>query len=193
MSSRELALRGRAVEAADPHVDRVDLATADQRHQVVARALQRQPALDRLWGVARELDGAVVPEEVGRMEHVDVEGVALDPLAAVEEPPEQPDRLGNLDAAEALEGVDRTRLVGDGADAADAGGDVRGLPERAALEERLEESRRLEDAQLDVLDAPIGEAHRHAALAFHAREVVGDDRPPSRHARPPHGTPRRSR
>ena len=87
------------------------------------------------------------------MEHVDVERVALDPLAAVEEPAQQADRLGYLDAAEVLHRVDGAHLVRDGADAADAGRDVGRLEERAAAQERLEEPRRLEDPQLDVLDA----------------------------------------
>ena len=96
----QLAPRRRAVEAADADVDRVDLAAADERHHVVAGLLQREPALDRRRRVAGELDRAVVAEEVGRVEHVDVERVALDPLAAVEEAAQQPDRLGHLDAAE---------------------------------------------------------------------------------------------
>ncbi len=131
----------------------MDLAAADERHHLVAGLLQREPALDRRRRVARQLDGAVVAEEVGRVEHVDVQRVALDPLAAVEEPAQQADRLRDLDAAEALHRVDRAHLVGDRADAADARRDVGRLAERAAAQERLEEARRLEDPELDVLDA----------------------------------------
>ena len=42
----QLAARGRAVEAADADVDRVDLASADECHQLVPGLLQRQPTLD---------------------------------------------------------------------------------------------------------------------------------------------------
>ena len=42
----QLRARRRAIEAADAHVDRMDLATADQREDLVARLLQREPALD---------------------------------------------------------------------------------------------------------------------------------------------------
>ena len=140
----------------------MDLAAADR-----ARAprcpvfFSCEAALDGRGLVARELDGAVVAEEVGCVEHVDVERVALDPLAAVEEPAERPQRLGQLDAADVLHRVHRARLVRDRADAADARGDVGRLEERAAAEERLEEARRLEDPQLDVLDRVAAQPHRH--------------------------------
>ena len=117
------------------------------------------------------------------MEHVDVQRVALDPLAAVEEPAQHADRLGHLDAAEVLHRVDGAHLVRDGADAADAGGDVGRLAERAAAQERLEEPRRLEDPELDVLDPAVAEADGHRALALDAGEVVGPDRAPLSHAR----------
>ena len=155
--------------------------------------LQRQPALDGRGRVPGQLDGAVVAEEVGRVEHVDVERVALDPLAAVEEAAEHPDRLGQLDAADVLDRVDRARLVGDRADPADPGGDVRRLEEGAAAQERLEEARRLEDPQLDVLDRAVPEPHRHRALALDAGEVVGLDRAPLSHRSTPPGTPARRR
>ena len=60
-------------------------------------------------------------------------------------------------------------------------------------EQRLEEPRRLEDAQLDVLDAPVREPHGHRALALDAREVVGMMVRRSATRRPPSGTPRRPR
>src|SRR5581483_7137443 len=94
-------------------------------------------------------------------------------------PAKLPDRLGDDDAAEALERVDGARLVGDRADAADARGDVGRLPEGAAAQERLEETGRLEDAELDVLHLAVGDADAHRALALDACEVVGADRAPT--------------
>ena len=52
----QLAARRRTVEAADPNVDRVDLAAADERHHVVADPLQRESPLDRARVLAGELD-----------------------------------------------------------------------------------------------------------------------------------------
>ena len=142
-----------------------------------------QPALDDLRSVARELDRPVVAEEVGRVEHVDVERVAFDPLAAVQKPPQHADRLGDLDAADLLHRVDRAHLVRDGADAADARRDVRRLEEGAPAEHRLEEPRRLEDPELDVLDVAVREADGHRALALDSGEVVRSDRPALSHSR----------
>ena len=82
----QLRARGGAVEAAEADVDRVDLAPADDAHQRVARLLELQRALDDPAVVARHRERAVVAEVVGAVQEEDVEGVALDPLAAVQEP-----------------------------------------------------------------------------------------------------------
>jgi hypothetical protein len=84
----QLALARQPVEAAQAHVDRVDLAAAEHHHDVVADLLQAQAPLDDLAVVLRQVDAAGVAEEVGRVQHVDVQRVALDPLAAVEQPPQ---------------------------------------------------------------------------------------------------------
>jgi hypothetical protein len=154
----------------------MDLPSAEQRQDLVAGLLQPQPTLHLTRMLARHRNGPVVSEEVGRVQHVHVQRVALDPLAAVEEPAKQPDRLGDLDAAGVFDRVDRARLIRDWADAADARRDVRRLAKRTAAEESLEEARRLEDPQLDVLDLAVDQPHRHCPLALDAREVVGLDR-----------------
>jgi len=82
------------------------------------------------------------------MEQEDVQRVALDPLAAVEETTQVIDRLVHRNPERVLHRVAGAQLVGDRADPADAGGDVRRLHERAPAQERLEEARRLVDAQL---------------------------------------------
>ena len=174
-SERSSAARGGAIEAADAEVDRVHLAAADDAHHLVAELLQAQRDLDQVAAVARELDGAVVAEEVRRMQHRDVEHVALDPLAAVDEPPQRLHLVGQLDAADLLHRRGRARHVGDRADAADARGDVGRLRELPAAEERLEEARRLEDLELHLLELPVADADEHRPLALDAREVVGAD------------------
>src|SRR5581483_10347761 len=181
----ELALARGAVEAPDTHVDRMDLPAADDCHEPVPGLLQLEPAAHRVRRVAGELDRAVMAQEVRSVEHVHVQRVALDPLAAVEEPAQQADGLRDLDAAEALEGVHRARLVGDGTDAADARGDVGSLAERAPPQHRLEEARRLEDAQLDVLDVAVAENDAHRAFALDTGQVVRLDGASARaHGRP---------
>ena len=86
----QLARPRRAVEAADADVDRMDLAAADDADQRVAGLLDLQAALDDPAVVARHLDRAVVAEDVGGVEHEHVQRVALDPLAAVDEPAQRP-------------------------------------------------------------------------------------------------------
>ncbi len=173
---QQLLPRRRPVEPADTDVHRVDRPAADDAQQLVARLLHVQTALDDAAMVAGHLDRAVVPEEVGRVQHVDVQRVALDPLAAVQEPAQQPDRLGNRHAAGVLHRRDRAHLVGDRADPADACRDVGRLGERAAAQQPLEEARRLVDPQRHVGHPPVADRHAHRALAFDARERVDGDR-----------------
>ncbi len=90
-SGAQLALRRRAIESADAHVDRMDLPPAQQLDRFRCRpSSARGPALDHVAMVLRHLDRAGIAEEIGRMQHVDVQRVALDPLAAVEQPAQLP-------------------------------------------------------------------------------------------------------
>ena len=170
------------VEAAHAHVHRVDRTTSDRFHDGVACLLQAQPLLDDVGVLLRHLDGTGVAEEVGRMQQVDVQGVALDPLAAVEQSAERSDLLGHRDSAGVLQGQAGTHLVGDRTDAADARRDVRRLREGAPAEKSLEEPRRLVDAQLrrrsparrghgraSLLRPRLGRACRHAAAVRRLR------------------------
>ena len=186
---RELRPRRRPVHAADAQVDRMDGAAADDVHDRVAGLLQAQGRLDEVTTVARHLDGAVVAEEVGGVQHRRVEHVALDPLAAVDEPTEEPDLLGQLDPADRLHRVARAGDVRDRADAADPGRDVGRFGELPPAEQRLEEARRLEDLELHLLDLVPADAHEHRALALDARQVVGADLPRRGSVRLAHRSP----
>ncbi|WVT80702.1 hypothetical protein VTA80_01860 [Pengzhenrongella phosphoraccumulans] len=168
--SHELGHRGHPVEAAELDVDRVHRAAPDQGHQLVADLLQPQATFDGVREVLRHLDRAGVPEEVGGVQQVDVQRVALDPLAAVQQPPHGPDRVGHADTARVLEREARAELVGDRADPADAGGDVRRLGPRPTPQERLVEAGRLEDPQLDRADVTVLDLEVHAPLALDARQ-----------------------
>ena len=185
----EFALARRAVEAADPHIDRMDLASAEQRHDLVAGLLQRQPALHDIAVVARHLDRAGVAEEVGRVQHVDVQRVALDPFAAIEQPPEIAQRPRNGDAERVFHRMHRAHLIGDRADAADARGDVGHLGEGAAAQEGFEEARRLEDAEARrSRTSPSRTTTLQRALALDAGEIIDLDRLTCHGARSPCGT-----
>ncbi len=167
------------------------LASADEDHDLVAGLLQREPTLDDLRMRAGHLDGAVEAEEVRSVEHVNVERVALDPLAAVEEPPQHLDRLTDFDAAGVLHRLDGAHLVRDRTDPANARGDVGRLEERATAEERLEEPGRLEDPQFHLVDLAVDDPHGHRALTLDPGEVVSLDRAAYRRAHLACGTPPR--
>ena len=63
----------------------MDRPPAEELDEPVPGSLEQERLLDRRAVVAGELHGARVAEEVREVKQVDVEGVALDPLAAVEQ------------------------------------------------------------------------------------------------------------
>ena len=75
-------------------------------------------------------------------------------------------------AARVLDGPAGAHLVGDRADAADAGGQVGRLGVGPAPEEGLEEPRRLVDADLHVDDLPVAGLDVHGPFAFDAGESL---------------------
>ena len=173
---RQLPLPRRPVPAADLDVDRVHLAPAHDRHQLVPGLLELERACHDVRVVARELDRARVSEEVGGVQHEDVKRVALDPLPAVEEPAERLQLAADLHAAGHLHRRHRAHLVRHRADPADPGGDVGDLGEAAPAQERLEEPGRLVDVELDLLDLAARDPHEHRALALDPGQRVGLDR-----------------
>ena len=169
-SASQVGDGGRLVEAADAHVDGVDRAAAEHVQDVVAHLLELQPALDDVAVIPGQLDRALVAEKVGRVEQVDVQHVALDPLAAVEQAAQRPHLRVDGDPAGVLDRLAGTHLVGDRADPADARGDIGQLRVRAPAEECLEEARGLEDAQLHVGDHALPYHDVHTPFAFDPRQ-----------------------
>ena len=80
-----------------------------------------------------------------------------------------------LDAARILHGLRRAEFVGDRTDPADPRRDVGCLAEVAPAQERLEEARRFDDLELDVLDHPPLHLEVERALPFDAGQVVDLD------------------
>lgn len=129
------------MEAADADVDGVDGAAAEQFHDGVAGLLEPEALLDMRAVGTSEADDAVGSEEVRGMQHVDVQGLALDPFAAVEQPAQRGQLPVHDDSAGVLDRAAGAHLVGDRADAAHPGGDVGRFGVGASAQERLEESR----------------------------------------------------
>ncbi len=168
----QLGLGGHAVEPADPHVDRMDRPAADQVDELVADLLQIETTLHHVAVSGGQFDGAVVPEEVGGMKQVDVQRMALDPLAAVHQPPQIGEGPVDGGPASVFDRVACAHLVGDRADPADAGGEIGRLGVRPTTKERLEEARWLVDLQLDELHLTVADHDVHRPFALHPGEGV---------------------
>ena len=108
----------------------MDRPAADQFHDRVPGLLQLQPPRDQPGAAAvpGEVERAGVAEEVGRVQQVDVQRVAFDPLAAVEQTPQIGYRPPETSIPQAAS-IARHALIwyADRADPADARGDVRRL------------------------------------------------------------------
>ena len=175
----EAANRGRVgslMKASHGDVDRVHRPAAHHLHDPVAERLEPEAPLDELGGHFREREATLMAQEVGRVEEMDVERVALDPLATVEQPPQGLDGRRDRDAERLLGRLAGAHLVGHGADPADPGHEVGQFADRATLHELLEEPRRLVDRELRDLDPPVGHPHPQRPLPLDAGQGVDRDR-----------------
>ncbi len=168
----QLRLRRQAKEPANAHVDGMNFPTTYHGDNLVSCLLQLQPGCDLLRKVLRHVDAARVPQEIGSMEHQNVEPVALDPFPAVNEPSQKMDVVRHLYAGTVFDRVDGTGLIGDRADATDPGSDVGRLGEAAAPQERLEEPGWLEDLELEVHHPVAVELEVHGTLTLNAGQII---------------------
>ena len=150
----------------------MDLASPQDADDLVAEFLQPQGHLDFLLVGGGHFDDVLVAEEIGGVEAEDMQGVGFDPLAAIEEPAQGADLRMDGQAPGPLYGVGGGHLVSDGADAADAGGDIDGFGGHTPAQEGLEKARRLIDLKLDVLQFAGLDLDVQRALAFDAGETV---------------------
>ncbi len=104
---------------------------------------------------AGQTDHVVFAKEVRRVQHVDVQRLALDPFAAVQQAAKGCHLSVDENATRVLDGPAGTHLVGDRTDPADAGGEVGWLRVRSAPEEGLEEPRRLVDLEPRLDDRAV--------------------------------------
>ena len=159
---------GRLVEAADLEIDGMDGAAAHGLDDLVAELFQRQSLGDDLGMGAGDLEGVLHAEKIGGMQHGRVQDVALDPLAAVNQPAQVPERTRDPEAERVLHRLAGAQHVGDGADAADPGGNVGRLGEHPPPEQGLEKARRFIDLEPDIGDLSVADADIQRALPLHA-------------------------
>ena len=167
----ELAAPRYPREAANPDGHRVDRPAAERCDQLVADLLEGEPLLHDRPVVDSHRERGRVAQVVRSVQQVDMQGVALDPFAAVQESPEGPHLRVHPDAEQALERMHRRHLVGDGADAADPGDDVDDLVPGAPDDEALEVARCLEDVQAGLCDLAATHGQAQASLALHAGDI----------------------
>src|SRR6266700_3670906 len=165
-------LRRHLIKAANTHVDGMNLPATQERDNGIASLLHVQAALHNVGVVLRHVHGIRIAQKVGRMEHVDMQGMALDPFATVEQPPQLAKLPVNYYAEGLLHRMDGAHLVGDGTDAADASSDIGGLTVHATSQKRLEEARWLEDLQFHVRNPVAVDLHVERPLPFDASQVV---------------------
>src|ERR1051326_1544394 len=74
-----------------------------------------------------------------------------------------------------LDGMNRSHLIGDRTDTADARGDVRRFSEMPSMQERFKQSRRLENLELHIFHFAGLDLDQQRAFAFDPRHVVDLD------------------
>ena len=105
-----------------------------------------------------------------------MQGVALQPLAPVEEPAQLADLRVEGHAEKPFEALDGGHLVGHRADAADAGHHVQDLVGMTAHHEPLEEAGCLEDRELGAHDLVAADDDAKATLALDTRHGIDGER-----------------
>src|SRR5262249_12890793 len=115
-------------------------------------------------------DAAVVSEKIWRVQKVNVQRMAFDPFAAVEQPPQLSNLGRDVDTERGFERVDGGHLVGHRTDAANPCRDVGDFFERAAPQQGFEKPRRLVNIELHVFDRPVVQPDVQRPLAFDATQ-----------------------
>ena len=115
------------------------------------------------------------------MKEMNMQRVALDPLATVEEAAEVADTGRRLDVERRLERSAGGHLVGHRTDPADPGDEVGHLVDGTADEELLEEPGGLVDVELDDLDALFTDANAKRSLPLNPGQRLHRERPRSAH------------
>jgi hypothetical protein len=144
-----------AEESADPGTHGMYRTAAEEADKFIAQALETQTAPHRLRVFLGHADHTVEAEKIRCGEQMNMQRMALQPLAAVEHPSHVPYPAAGVDAEGVLQRLRGSHLVGDRADAADPRGDVEDLFISPALEEFLEVTGWLEEIQGEILDEVV--------------------------------------
>src|SRR5262249_33956985 len=94
---RELPARWRSIEATHTDIDRVYRAATEKRDDLIAQLLQLETLLDNSRMVFCHLNRIRIAKEIRSVKHENVERVALDPLAAIDQSSQLAYRFGDRD------------------------------------------------------------------------------------------------
>jgi len=159
----------------------MDFSPAQEAQDGIAGLLERQTLTHHIAVLFRHPDRVGIAEEIGRVEHHHMQRMALDPFAAIEQPPQRAQLPLDFHAERILDRLHRTHLIGDRADAADSRDDIGQFNVRATLQKRFVEPWRLENAQVRGLHNAALDMQIERAFPFDTGEVIDLDRL-SRHA-----------
>ena len=137
----------RLVKPPDADIDGVHGSAPDCGHYKVAGLFQPQASLQCRPVERSQLYGVLTAEKVRGMQEVHVQGVALDPLATVQETTQLLHLGADSGPESVLDGGARRHLVGNRANAADAGRNVGDLLVAPPGQEGLEKPWRLENVE----------------------------------------------
>ncbi len=166
----------RSMKAPHRDVDRMNRPATKHFQQAIPMFFQPQAAIDLVGKVAGKRQTALVPQEIGRVQQVHVQNVALDPFPAIQQAT-QPANLGRRgDAERRFQSMDRAHLVGDRADAANSGGDVGYFFQGPTAQQRLEQPRRFENRQLHVFDPIAAKANVQSPFALDTSQGLDANR-----------------
>src|SRR3989338_4319025 len=99
--------------------------SADKCNNIIACFLEFKSPLDNFRIILCHLQDIFITKKIGSMEHVNMQCMTLNPFAAIDETPQTPQLSINLYSKGVFHCMDRTHLIGDWTDTADAGGDIR--------------------------------------------------------------------
>src|SRR5580704_9007281 len=91
----------------------MDRAAAEHLQKFIAMLFDSQASLELVTTALDQLQSAIASEEVGGMQKMNVQPVAFDPFAAIQQSSQATDFRQDGDFQRSLQGMHATHLVGD--------------------------------------------------------------------------------
>src|SRR5579863_7460509 len=163
------------IEATDTHIDRVYLSPSQKGNDSVPCLFHLETALDNIRIILRQTYNIGIAQKVGGMEHIDMQRVAFNPLAAVEQSAQGAKLPVNHHAKGVFHRVYRAHLIRDRADSADTSGDIWSLAELTPAHKCLKETWRFDDFQFDIHNFFTAHFHVERTLTLNTGKIVNFD------------------